>query len=62
MPPERLATFFEKFNADVRNRKKKGAGLGTTYAYLVTRAHGGDIIVDSNEKEGTTVTVIFDLE
>lgn len=39
-----------------------GAGLGTTYAYLVTHAHGGEIIVDSNAKGGTTVTVTFDLE
>jgi signal transduction histidine kinase len=55
IPSERLATFFEKFN--VGPEKKEGTGLGTTYAFLVTKAHGGEISVNSNEKEGTTVTV-----
>ncbi len=58
VPPERLATFFDKFNSD-RRRKKNGTGLGTTYAYLITRAHGGDVFVTSDEREGTTVTVVF---
>ena len=56
VPAERLKSFFEKFNTD-RTQKKSGTGLGTTYAYLVTKAHGGDIQVASNAKEGTTVTV-----
>ncbi len=56
VPAERLNAFFEKFNTD-RSRKKSGTGLGTTYAYLVTKAHGGDISVASNAAEGTTVTV-----
>jgi len=50
--------FFEKFNTD-RSKKKEGTGLGTTYAYLITKAHGGDIFVDSTGEEGTTVTLIF---
>lgn len=53
VPAERLATFFEKFNTD----KKGGTGLGTTYAYMVARAHGGEITIRSNTTEGTTVTV-----
>ncbi|MHB9029898.1 MAG: sensor histidine kinase [Candidatus Latescibacterota bacterium] len=53
--PERLATFFEKFN--VGPEKRQGTGLGTTYASLVTKAHGGEIRVVSNTDEGTTVTV-----
>ena len=56
VPPERLATFFEKFNTD-KKKKQGGTGLGTTYAYLVTRGHGGEISVTSDETEGTTVTV-----
>lgn len=55
IPPERVATFFDRFNTGPE--KKTGTGLGTTYALLVTRAHGGDIRVTSNEEEGTTVTV-----
>jgi PAS domain S-box-containing protein len=57
IPPERLATFFDKFNTGPE--KRHGIGLGTTYAALVTRAHGGEITVTSNAKEGTTVSVIF---
>ncbi len=56
VPPQKLATFFEKFNSD-RSRKKDGMGLGTTYALLVTRAHGGDITVTSNAVDGTTVSL-----
>ncbi len=59
VPADRLDSFFEKFNTD-RVRKKSGTGLGTTYAYLVTKAHGGDISVASNASEGTTVTVALD--
>ncbi len=58
IPRERLDTFFDKFNAD-REAKPEGTGLGTTFAALVTRAHGGTIEVTSNEKEGTTVTLRF---
>jgi PAS domain S-box-containing protein len=57
VPEERLATFFEKFN--VGPEKRHGTGLGTTYAYMVTKAHGGDIAVASNREEGTTVTLTF---
>ncbi len=57
IPPERITTFFEKFN--VGPEKPGGTGLGTTYAYLVTRAHGGNISVASNAEDGTTVTVSF---
>lgn len=58
IPQEKLELFFEKFNTD-RTKKKEGTGLGTTYAHLVTKTHGGEIEVDSNEKDGTTVTVKF---
>jgi PAS domain S-box-containing protein len=58
VPPEDLASFFEKFNT---KRKKGGTGLGTTYAYLVTSAHGGHISVTSTPLEGTTLTVSLDV-
>ncbi len=53
--PARLETFFDKFNSTKADRG--GTGLGTTYAAVVTRAHGGDIAVRSTQVEGTTVTV-----
>jgi CheY-like chemotaxis protein len=55
VPPERLSTFFDKFNSTKTNQG--GTGLGTSYAALVTRAHGGQIEVASNATDGTTVTV-----
>lgn len=54
IPKDLLATFFEKFNT---HEKQNGTGLGTTYAFLVTHAHGGEIDVVSTEADGTTVTV-----
>ncbi|MHB9027248.1 MAG: PAS domain-containing protein [Candidatus Latescibacterota bacterium] len=61
VPPERLVTFFEKFNFSGVLQKKKGHGLGTNYAYLVTKAHDGHIAVESTGEKGTTVTVSFDV-
>ncbi|MHB9029813.1 MAG: sensor histidine kinase, partial [Candidatus Latescibacterota bacterium] len=60
VPPDRLATFFEMFNSG--KEKSHGTGLGTTYAYLVAKAHGGDVTVTSNREEGTTLTVAFSAE
>jgi len=56
VPSKQIKHFFEKFNTD-REYKKNGTGLGTTYAYWVTKAHDGKIAVSSDEKEGTIVTV-----
>jgi len=58
IPEDRLDSFFEKFNTQ---GKEGGTGLGTTYAALVTRAHGGDISVTSTLETGTTVTVSLGL-
>ncbi len=58
--PERLSLFFEKFNTD-RSKKSGGTGLGTTYAYLITNAHQGEISVKSDHVNGTTVTLKFRL-
>ncbi|MFH1862444.1 MAG: PAS domain-containing sensor histidine kinase [bacterium] len=57
IPPERLDTFFDRFNTT--KKEIGGTGLGTTYAALITRAHGGDIRVVSSTQEGTTVTVLL---
>ncbi len=55
IPPERLATFFDKFNTTKGN--DGGTGLGTTYARIVTEAHGGTVSVWSSEDQGTLVSV-----
>ncbi len=53
IPPERLKTFFDKFNST----KAGGTGLGTSYARLLTEAHGGRVLVESTEADGTTLMV-----
>ncbi|NQV71831.1 hybrid sensor histidine kinase/response regulator [bacterium] len=55
IPSERLATFFDKFNTT--KAEQGGTGLGTSYARLVTEAHGGVISVQSSSLQGTLVTV-----
>lgn len=53
IPQERLPAFFEKFNTS----KPSGTGIGTTYAYMVAKSHGGDIEVQSDSTDGTVLTV-----
>ncbi|MDA1027816.1 MAG: HAMP domain-containing sensor histidine kinase [Bacteroidetes bacterium] len=55
VPPERIATFFDKFNTTKAN--DGGTGLGTTYARLVTEARGGSISAWSSAERGTLVSV-----
>ncbi len=55
IPPDRLATIFEKFNTT--KRASKGTGLGTTIARLFVEAHSGTIDVTSSESDGTTFTI-----
>jgi PAS domain S-box-containing protein len=52
---EQLKTFFNKYNTT--KSKGKGSGLGTTYSSLVVLQHDGEIDVDSNQTDGTTVTI-----
>ena len=60
IPEDKLSSFFEKFNTG--KKEKGGTGLGTTYAYLVTAAHGGKIDVTSTREEGTTLTIQLPLD
>lgn len=55
VPAHVLETFFEKFNST--KSQSGGTGLGTTYARIVTEAHGGSISVSSSEEDGTRVRV-----
>ena len=57
IPPDRVSTFFEKFNSTKSD--EGGTGLGTSYAHLVTRAHSGSITVASDATKGTTVDVFL---
>ncbi len=55
IPEQRLVTFFDKFNTTKAD--SGGTGLGTSYAKLVLKAHGGGIWVSSSAEEGTKVTI-----
>ena len=54
MAPGAVAALFEPY----RTTKKQGTGLGLMLSRRITRAHGGDIDVESKEGEGTKFTVI----
>lgn len=53
VPDHLLASFFDKFNST--RLGQGGTGLGTTYARIVTEAHGGSISVGSSTEDGTRV-------
>lgn len=60
---EDLDKVFGRFyKADAaRERKDSGSGLGLSIAREIIRGHQGEVNIESNVGEGTTVTVRFDL-
>jgi signal transduction histidine kinase len=59
----KLPTIFEPFErADTAFRKSDGLGLGLFIAREITRAHGGEIRVESAVGRGTSLTVELPLE
>jgi signal transduction histidine kinase len=59
IPPEKLAMLFRPFFRleGHRSGKQKGTGLGLFIARQLVEAHGGRIVVTSQESEGTTFTI-----
>lgn len=57
VPEHRLASFFDKFNST--KSASGGTGLGTTFARIVTEAHGGSISVSSSAEDGTRVRIVL---
>lgn len=59
IPPEMVGRVFERFfRADPsHNRAVDGCGLGLTIAQSIVRAHGGEILVESQPGRLTTVRV-----
>ena len=40
----------------------EGTGLGLSISYDIVKAHGGEMLIDSREKDGTTVRVVLPLK
>lgn len=55
IPPQRLATIFEKYNTTKQDLG--GSGLGTTIAKVLVEAHGGTISASSSWERGTEFTI-----
>ena len=55
IPDYLLERFFDKFNST--KTASGGTGLGTTFAHIVTEAHGGSISVSSSAEDGTRVRI-----
>ena len=55
IPPDEIEHIFEPFHTT----KKEGTGLGLFIAKQIVRGHGGDILVESQQDEGTTFKILI---
>ncbi len=59
IPQEQLSRVFEPFFQATNNTTEEGVGLGLYLAREVVTRHGGDVRVESNAGNGTTVIMAF---
>lgn len=57
IPKDQLRSIFDAFYTT----KPNGIGLGLSIVYRIVEEHGGEILVDSLEKKGTTFTLLLPL-
>lgn len=55
IPPEMMGSLFEPFHST----KESGSGLGLLIVRRIIREHGGEMEIDSQTGEGTTITLFF---
>ncbi|MBP7146532.1 MAG: HAMP domain-containing histidine kinase [Acidobacteria bacterium] len=59
IPPERMATIFERFNHGAGGARREGTGLGLSIAREFAEQHGGAIEVDSRPGQGAVFTLVL---
>jgi len=61
IPPEILSTVFERYKQNVSlTDLARGAGLGLCISKAIAELHGGTLIIESREGQGTSVRVTLD--
>jgi signal transduction histidine kinase len=58
IPREDLEKVFEPFFST----KRKGTGLGLAIVHQIVEGHGGDIQVESQQREGTSFRIILPID
>lgn len=59
IPKESQHRIFDRFYRCDNSRSKEGSGLGLSYARAVARSHGGDLILETSSKKGSTFAVLL---
>jgi signal transduction histidine kinase len=63
IPPEELPKIFDRFyrgeSPPLHTIQRESSGLGLSIAHSIIRAHGGDIVAESQQGNGTTISVVF---
>ncbi len=59
IPPEVLDRVFHRFRSHTSGSRHRGVGLGLSIVRSLVELHGGHVLIDTAEGEGTTVTCIF---
>ncbi|HUP89692.1 MAG TPA: ATP-binding protein [Longimicrobiales bacterium] len=57
--PDQLPFIFDKFYQIGQQARSKGAGLGLAIAREIMEAHGGTILAESQQGEGTTFCIVI---
>jgi signal transduction histidine kinase len=59
IPPDLLEHVFERFKTQTTGSRHRGVGLGLSIVRSLVELHGGRVIIDSVQGQGTVITCIF---